>query len=186
MTLKFTPLTKKDGLCVPGREMPLSELIKSGSPYDAYLQYQGFQDADKNPVYEGDLLELKITDELMDSRKDLFYNSNLGINLKKHPKVISVLCHIEHNTSDFIGCHYGIYYMDRERGIVAEDATPEISVIAMGCDCNFPIYLCQKGAVRIANTVTAPDNVLEHIAEYTGFTPYAPIPQHAVMNGYGL
>ena len=184
MVLKFIPLTKKDKLLVPGREMTIHELTASVSSYDDYLQYQGFQDADNNSVYEGDLLELKITDELMDRKKNLFYNSNLGIDLRKHPRVISVLCHIEHNTSDHIGCHYGIYYMDRERDIVIEDGTPEISTIAMGCKCNFPIYLCQKGAVRIANSVTAHNDVFEHIAEYTDFTPYTPIPQHAVMNGY--
>lgn len=185
MILKFIPIETSGKVNVAKPERTLSELIRDGMTYEKYLQYQGFESADGKPVYQGDVLELRITDELMDINKDGFSNSNLGKDLKKHPKVISVLCHIKYDDEiPRIGCHYDIYYMDRDRRIVNAHDEPEIDSIAMDCEYNFPMYLCQKGATVIANTVTATTDVFEHIADYTDYTKLQGIPQHAVMNSY--
>lgn len=72
MTLKFIPIDRSSGAAMRLPEMTLSELIRSGKTYDEYLQYQGFEATGGRPVYQGDVLELKITDELMDVTKDHF------------------------------------------------------------------------------------------------------------------
>lgn len=185
MVLKFKPIEISENAHITHPEATLSELIKAGRTYDKYLQYQGFDDADGKSVYQGDVLELMVTDEIMDITKDGFSNSNLGKDLKRHPKVISVLCHIHYNEEARIGCSYEIYYMDRDRRIVNMDDEYEIDSIAIGTSDNkFPTYLCEKGAKVIANTVTATADVLEHIAEYTGYDKYTAIPEHAVMGSY--
>lgn len=185
MLLKFIPVEKDGDVLFAHPAQTLPELIKSGKEYAEYLQYQGFNDKSGREVYQGDLLELKITDELMDFPKDGFANSNLGKDLKKHPKVISVLCHIGYDGVSRIGCSYDVYYMDRDRRIVNNDGEPEVYPIASGTDTNFPMYLCQKGATVIANSVTTTcSNLFEQIGSYTGYTRTTPIPEHAVMNAY--
>lgn len=86
MLLKFIPIDRSSGAAMKLPEMTLSELIRSGKTYDEYLQYQGFEASDGRPVYQGDVLELKITDELMDVTKNHFSISNIGKYLKKHPQ----------------------------------------------------------------------------------------------------
>lgn len=184
MLLKFIPIDRSSGEPMRLPEKTLSELIRSGKTYDEYLQYQGFEASDGRPVYQGDVLELKITNELMDVTKDHFSISNMGKDLKERPKIISVLCHIRYDDVTRIGCYYDIYYMDRDRNIVDMDDEPTTEPITMGCDTNFPMYLCQKGAKVIDNTVTSKANVLEQIVDYTQYTRSMPIPRHAVMNEY--
>lgn len=176
MILKFIPIDRSSGAAMRLPEMTLSELIRSGKTYDEYLQYQGFEATGDRPVYQGDVLELKITDELMDVTKDHFSISNIGKYLKEHPKVISVLCHIRYDDVTRIGCHYDIYYMDRDRNIVDTDGEPTTEPITTGCDTDFPMYLCQKGARVIANTITAEANVFKQIIGYTQYTRSTPIP----------
>lgn len=184
MLLKFIPIDRSGDGPMRLPEKTLSELIREGRTYDEYLQYQGFEATGNRPVYQGDVLELKITDELMDITKDHFSISNIGKDLKERPKVISVLCHIRHDDITRIGCDYDIYYMDRDRSIMNHDNEPEIRPVASGCDTDFPMYLCQKGAKVIANTVTETTDVFGQIIEYTQFTRSTPIPRHAVMNEY--
>ena len=185
MLLKFVPVEKDGDILFAHPARTLSELIESGKQYAEYLQYQGFNDKSGKEVYQGDLLELKITDELMDFPKDGFANSNLGKDLKKRPRVISVLCHIGYDGVSRIGCSYDVYYMDRDRRIVNDKDEPEICPIASGTDTDFPMYLCQKGATVIANSVTTTNNSLfEQIAGYTGYTKTTPIPEHAIMDSY--
>lgn len=185
MLLKFKPLekTKTGTQILPG--ITIKELIGKHLIYDEYLQYTGVDDKDKHPVYQGDLLELQITDELMDRNKNMFFNSNLGIDLKDRPEVISVLLHVEYNSeTKFIGCYYTVYYMDKEFKIVDAHNETCIKPIVSADGTLFPCYLCEKGARIITSTLNITDT-LQNISEYTFWRKNAmAIPQHAITGKY--
>ena len=121
--------------------------------FDYYLQYLGFKDAWKRELYEGDVIELTITPDLMDVTKDGFACSNLGKYIKEQGDITTVGMIFKYDNT-FLGVHYDLYFYRNGKLIRDEDGNVEIET--SGADYNFPIYLCQKGAVRIGNIVSEP------------------------------
>lgn len=185
MLLKFKPLVKTENgtQILPGATM--KELIEKSQICDEYLQYTGVDDKDKHRVYQGDLLELQITDELMDHSKNTFFNSNLGIDLRKHPDVISVLLYAEYNPeTKFIGCYYDVYYMNKDFKIIDENNEISTEPIVSSGGTMFPCYLCEKGARIITSTLNITD-VLQNISEHSLWKKNdMDIPQHAITEKY--
>ena len=53
----------------------------------------GIKDANEKEVYEGSVLELRITDELMDPNKNLFYNLNMACLFRFHNIACPIILH---------------------------------------------------------------------------------------------
>lgn len=127
------------------------------------VQCLGFCDANKQDLYEGDVLELKITEELMDHGKNTFYNSNLGKAIERDRSILSVIC-VFKLEKEYMGCSYQIHFL-KEDGIQNTDGA---ECEAFGDDFMFPIYLCKKGAECIGNLAVEP-GLLGHILGHTGW-----------------
>ena len=124
------------------------------SKFDELLQFANFQDFNKTDVYDGDILQLKITPELMDHTKNAFYNSNLGRYIKQEKNITDVYLVIngpEHNKL-FL---YELYMARDHKLERDDDDKPEYNCI--GEDSSFPMYLVQKGATIIGNLYETPN-----------------------------
>ena len=121
--------------------------------FDRYLQYLGWTDANKKEIYEGDVLELAITPELMDIKQDGFSNSNLGNRIKELGDVTSVLL-VFRVDAKFMSTPYDLYFCRNGKLERNEDNEPDAE--ACGHDFSFPQYLCNKGAIIVANIVANP------------------------------
>ena len=121
-----------------------------------FLQYLGYKDAEKTEIFEGDILELKITDELMNHDSDTFYNSNLGKHIEKEGNITSVIL-VNKVEKDCMSMDYLGYFCVNGRIERYEDG--ELEVAFMGDDKLFPQYLCCKGATVVGNIVVDKDFV---------------------------
>ena len=136
--------------------MGLKELIQNSTDFDEfeiYLQYLGYNDANNRELYEGDVIELTITEDLMNPEKNMFFNSNLGKYIKEHPNITHIV--LEHEIElNALSMPYSIYakyngkFQYLENGIV--------KCLSRGEESNFPKYLVEKGAVYIGNVVENP------------------------------
>ena len=168
---KFKAYSEALGISNP---MTLQELVATQSDFnefEEYIQYLGFQDRTDTEVYEGDVLELPITEELMSPNTGGFFNSNLGKTITQEQNITSVILEMRHNHPQ-LGTHYKVYFM-RDGAIERdEDGLPEC--VAMSSDSNFPMYLCQYGATIIGNTISN-KNILNELDNRTH--TYNKIPQ---------
>jgi hypothetical protein len=141
--------------------MELKELVKTSTDFDefeTYLQYLGYNDANNRELYEGDVIELTITEDLMNPGKNMFFNSNLGKYIKEHPNITHIV--LEHDTQpETLSMPYSVYakvdgelqYLDNEM----------IKLLSYGEDSNFPKYLVHKGAVCIGNMIENPKLIIK-------------------------
>lgn len=136
--------------------------ISSVPHFDIALQYMGFQDANKQEVYAGDVLGLTITPELMDIHQNSFVNSNLGKYIKENPEITDVYLVITPPNSNSL-FSYQLYMLRDHKidrydtlDIDDEDYNKPCSHCT-GEDSLFPQYLSTKGAHIIANLYEKPD-----------------------------
>ena len=122
--------------------------------YDCFIQYLGYSDADKTDVYEGDVLELKVTDDLMNHDKDTFFNSNLGKYIEKNPSITSVLL-LNKFDKRCMSMDYELYFCRDFK--IDRDEDGSVDLHCASSDNMFPQYLCSKGAVVIGNIVEDED-----------------------------
>lgn len=136
-------------------------------PNHLILPYLGFMDANKQDIYAGDILHMKITEDLMQTS---FANSNLGIHCKSknikqvflllqpnrvHFNTPHALYRKAENVTDYPKTNGWFTYNDKNHTIAA----------SFGTDLEFPIYLCMKGAVIIGNILENPDLLPEKASE---------------------
>lgn len=120
-----------------------------------YIQYMGIADANHTDVYEGDILELKITEELMNHETDSFFNSNLGKTVEKEGDISSILL-VFNKEHTRMSTPYELYFV-RTNGKINRDDNNTIESEAIGEDSLFPCYLCNKGAIVIGNQIAEPN-----------------------------
>ena len=130
--------------------------------FNLALPYMQMHDANQNEIYAGDVLCLKITEELMDIRKNTFTKSNLGKYILEHPEVTEVYLVIGRVTEVNFGTFYYECYMARNHKIDRLDLphsshNKEIEPNCWGEDTWFPQYTVNKGAVIVANLFVNPD-----------------------------
>lgn len=116
--------------------------------YDTFIQFLGYCDSTGVEVYEGDVLELKITDDLMDKDKNMFYNSNLGKRIAELGDVTSVLL-VHSIDKKFMTMDYKVYFC--RDGKIDRDDFGDIVWEGLGYDHLFPLYFAEKGGKVIGN-----------------------------------
>lgn len=137
-----------------------TSVIRNAEAYDKTLQYLGYKDANARELYEGDVIELTITDELMDIHKNSFIGSNLGKYIQKsieeNNPITSVICAIEHE-NNCLTTGYKIYCLRKGKiQRYGNDGALDVDTSSYN-DGYFPSYLAKKGAVWIGNILENPE-----------------------------
>lgn len=127
--------------------------------FDIFIQFLGISDAENTELFEGDIIELKITEELMDHNKNMFFNSNLGKLIEKEKDITSVLLFFEFD-KNYMTSEYKVYFC--YNGKIERDKNGEISYVTSGSDINFPLYLTNKGAIKVGN-ILLNENLLNNL-----------------------
>lgn len=105
-------------------------------------QYTGLNDINGKEIYEGDILRLNVTDELIESS---FNNSNLGKKvLEKKATNVTV---VFKNDKKILGIFFDLYF------------EIEGKLISLGSDRGhlFPMYVVEKGGEVIGNIYENPE-----------------------------
>lgn len=134
----------------------LTEIFDDSSYH--ILPYIGFMDTNKHDIYAGDILQLNITNDLMQTA---FANSNLGINCKnKRIQQIFLLIQPEQTA---LNIPYALYQKTNltdspeTNGWLNHNDENHTIVTSFGTDCDFPRYLCINGAFITGNIFENPD-----------------------------
>lgn len=145
MMIKFKCFDKK---AKKWSKTPLEYQIKDINYYTDYewCQYLGLHDADDKELYQGDIIELEITEKLM---KTSFRSSNLGKYCKKHPEITDIL--LIFDNSNILTMQYKVAQKINGNLDYDEEGDGDLNIITYGEDSNFPQYLISKGAIYIGN-----------------------------------
>ena len=122
--------------------------------FDTFIQYLGYSDFKNTEVYEGDVLELKITDELMNHKENMFFNSNIGKYIEEQGNITSIIL-LNKYAKQCMSLDYELYFC--RDGKIEREEDGSLSYHTIGDDKMFPQYLCCKGAVIIGNIVVDKD-----------------------------
>lgn len=149
MMIKFKCFDKK---AKKWSKTPLEYQIKDINYYTDYewCQYLGLHDVDDKELYQGDMIELEITEKLM---KTSFRSSILGKYCEKHPEITHII--LEFKMQDIISMKYNVY--PKMNGKINYKKNGKAEKLTSGEDSNFPQYLIQKGAKYIGNILEQPD-----------------------------
>lgn len=130
---------------------PLEYQIRDINYYTDYewCQYLGFNDANDKELYQGDVVELEITDDLMQTS---FCSSNLGKYCISHPQVTHII--LEFEMQDVLSIRYNVHQKINDKIDYRKNGYAKI--IISGEDSNFPRYVIQKGAKYIGNILEQP------------------------------
>lgn len=153
--IKYKAFSKKLGMSEALDFKTLISQLTDFSEYDTYLQYLGFEDSKHKEVYEGDVLRLDITDELMNPSNNMFFNSNLGIyiaKLRESQNVTGFILHLDCADSKCRSMYYK-GFIEIDGFIERSENTQTLNWTCYSQDCDFPRYLCEKGAYLMGNTV---------------------------------
>lgn len=154
--IKYKAFSKELGISEALDFKTLISKLTDFPQYDTYLQYLGFEDGKKEEVYEGDVLRLDITDELMDPSNNMFFNSNLGkyiAKLRESQNVTGFILYLDCVDAKCRSLYYkGMMEIDGFIERLDKD-TEELKWACYSQDCDFPRYICEKGAYLMGNTV---------------------------------
>lgn len=128
---------------------PLSFPISSIKEKVIFL---GLKDANGNEIFDKDILELEITEELMETS---FSNSNLAKAIKKQGDIKSAILIFTGIVND-LNTPYELYFV-KENNKIDLYENGEFVCEAVSSDSMFPSYICCKGAKIIGNLVEEPD-----------------------------
>lgn len=139
-----------------------SSIMRDCYAYETCLQYLGYK-ADERELYEGDIIELIITEDLMDIHKNGFSNSNMGNYIKESiadgKPITSIVCAIN-TESNTLTTGYDIYCL--RNGKIQRNKHGDLETDASSYnDSYFPSYLASKGAKYIGNILETPDILQE-------------------------
>lgn len=153
--IKYKAFSKELGMTEALNFKTLISQLTDFSNYDTYLQYLGFEDSKNAEVYEGDVLRLDITDELMNPSNNMFFNSNLGKYISELRQTQNVTGFILHLDCADTKCRSMYYkgFIEIDGFIERSEKTNVLNWACYSQDCDFPRYLCEKGAYLMGNTV---------------------------------
>lgn len=123
--------------------------------FDTYLQYLGISDANKRELYEGDVIELTITPDMLDIHKNGIANSNMGKYIIEEGNITSVICEIIADANTLC-TRYNLYCLRNGEILRYKDGKLKAEC-TMQEDSLFPQYLSCKGATWIGNMVESPN-----------------------------
>lgn len=123
--------------------------------FDIFLQYLGINDVNNRELYEGDVIELQITEDMLDIHKNGFANSNIGKYCKEKGNITSIICEIVPDSMT-LSTQYNLYLLEDEKILRLSDGDLLAECIRQE-DSSFPQYLANKGAFYIGNIVENPE-----------------------------
>lgn len=135
-----------------------SSIIRNCYAYDKCFQYLGYKAGDRE-LFEGDIIELTITDEQMDVHGTGIAHSSIGKyvseSIEEGNPITSIICAIRPENSN-LTTGYDIYCL--RNGKIERNKRGELEPDTSSYnDGYFPQYLTNKGAKYIGNIVENPD-----------------------------
>lgn len=139
--------------------------------FDEYFQYLGFTDANGRELYEGDVIELVITPDMLDIHKNPFAASNIGKYIIEQKNITSLICEFVADSTT-LSTKYNLYCLRNGKILRHKDGALKEMYFHTE-DSLFPQYLINKGAVYIGNIIENPELIqlrgsVWHLSGLTG------------------
>lgn len=130
------------------------------NPDHIILPAAGRKTKDGTDIYAGDILQLDITEELLDS---MFANSNLGINcIKTKTKTVFTFLHTERTGFEM---PFTIYQKGDPENYPDTDGWVSCQPTGSDTSLDFIDYVCSKGAVVAGNIFQNPELLPAQVSE---------------------
>lgn len=172
-TKKFKAYSEQLGM---SEALTLRELVTRQTDFgefDEYLQYLGFTDANRRELYEGDVIELTITPDMLDIHKNAFAASNIGKYIIEQKNITSLICEFVADSTT-LSTKYNLYCLRNGKILRHKDGALKEMYFHTE-DSLFPQYLINKGAVYIGNIIENPELIqlrgsVWHLSDLTGMS----------------
>lgn len=122
---------------------------------EKYVQYLGFHDNNNTEIYEGDILQIKITDELLNGFSNAsknFIQSEIGKYLLSNRHIDSILIVSSRLNNPTMSFYYSCYFTIDGKVETFKQCN-DLKRFIWGEDSYFMKYLAKYGAVIIGNTL---------------------------------